>query len=919
MSRTRLSPRLFVCLGALSLVLAGCGDDSQSPPSRPEPSREEDAPGGSMLAPIDLVYVCGNRFLATNATRKSVRVTYRVAGTDESGSLTLREGQTGQDQGHSETELETTEQGTVELYVDNERVMRRRNEGRRCGATAMSAAVAAAGDEATAGSWTAPFAWPVVALHLSLLPNGRVLSWGHVGSPQVWDPTTGGFTTVTSSSLLFCSGHSFLADGRLLVAGGHITDGHGLPDINLFTAGSQSWSSSAPMQRGRWYPTNTTLASGDVVILAGTDESGVAVPLPEVWSRGTVRPLIGASRTFQYYPRAFLAPNGRLFYAGEEQTTRYLDPTGAGSWTTAGSRLYGVRDYGAAVMYDKGKILYAGGGRTTNTAEIVDLNAGATWQWTGSMAFPRRHLNATVLPTGDVLVTSGSSGTAFNDVAAAVHAAELWSPATGAWTTLASNSVNRTYHSTSILLPDGRILHTGSGDGANAPDQRNAELYSPPYLFKGPRPSITGAPSVVGYGTTFTITTPQADDIAKVSLIRLGSTTHAFDMNQRFQWLSFTRGTGALTVAAPTNRNDAPPGHYMVFVLDANDVPSEAAIIRMGTDSDLDPPPNQAPVADFSSSCSGLACTFTDRSFDPDGSVTGWSWTFGDGSTSTVRNPSRTYAVAGTYAIGLTVTDNNGATQQQSGSVTLGASITLSVSGRTDATKQYMTLIWTGARSPTVDIYRDGLFLKNDLNDGKYTNSRNLPGAASYVYKVCEVGTTTCSNVATVNFNGGPLPNQAPVADFSSSCGGLTCTFTDRSADPDGSVTGWSWTFGDGSTSTVRNPSRTYATAGTYAVSLTVTDNLGATTQRSSSVTVPLTITLSVTGRTDATKQYMTLTWTGARSPTVDIYRDGLFLKNDLNDGKYTNSRNLPGAASYVYKVCEAGTTTCSNEARVTF
>ncbi len=643
------------------------------------------------------------------------------------------------------------------------------------------------------------------------------------------------------------------------------------------------------MQRGRWYPTNTTLASGDVVIMAGSDENGVSVPVPEIWSRGVVRPLNGASRTFQYYPRTFLAPDGRVFYAGEEQTTRWLDPTGAGSWTTAGSRLYGNRDYGAAVMYDKGRILYVGGGRTTNTAEIADIRGGGspTWQWTGFMVYKRRHLNATLLPTGDVLVTGGVSGTGFNDVTTtAVHAAELWSPTTGTWTTLASNSINRGYHSTSILLPDGRILHTGSGDGASAPDERNAELFSPPYLFKGPRPSITGAPSIVGLGTTFTITTPQADDIAKVSLIRLGSTTHAFDMNQRFQWLSFTRGSGNLTVSAPTSWNDAPPGHYMVFILDANDVPSTAAIIRLGTDAELEPPANQLPVADFTSACSGLTCTFTDRSFDTDGSVTGWSWTFGDGGTSTARSPSRTYVSAGNYAVGLTVTDNGGATQQRTVSVTVGSTFTLSVTGKTDATKQYMTLLWSGATGATVDVYRDGAFLKNDLNDGKYVNSRSLPGAPSYVYQVCQKGTTICSNEATVTFGGAPPPNQPPVPDFSSSCNGLTCAFTDRSTDPDGSVTAWSWTFGDGAISTARNPSRTYAGAGTYAVTLAVTDNQGTVRQKSGSVTVSSgggggsSIVLSVSGKTDATKQYMTLIWTGATGATVDVYRDGAFLKN---------------------------------------
>ena len=927
MSAFRATHLWTVCISALAVALTGCVDDSQSPPSRPEPPQEQDGPAGSRLAPIDLVYVCGNKFLATNATPVSVHVSYRVAGTEERGGLTLREGRTNQDQGHSETELETVERGTVELYLDDERVVRRRNEERRCGAPAFSAAMAMAGDEATAGSWTAPFPWPIVALHLNLLPNGRVLSWGHAGIPQVWNPATGSFTSVLSPSLLFCAGETFLPDGRLLVAGGHLSDDHGLPNINLFSAGSQPWATSTPMARGRWYPTNTMLASGDVVIIAGADENGATVPLPEIWSRGTVRQLTGASRLFQYYPRTFLAPDGRIFYAGEEQTTRWLDPTGAGSWTTASNRLYGVRDYGSAVMYDKGKILYVGGGRTTNTAEITDLSPGSpTWQWTGSMAFPRRHLNATMLPTGEVLVTGGVSGTGFNDVATtAVHAAEIWTPPpTGTWRTLASNTINRGYHATSILLPDGRILHAGSGDGGNGKSEQNAELFSPPYLFKGTRPTITGAPSIVGYGTTFTITTPQADGIAKVSLIRIGATTHAFDMNQRFQWLSFTHASGSLTVSAPTSWNDTPPGHYMVFILTADSVPSTAAIIRMGTDAELQPPANQPPVADFTSSCSGLTCTFTDQSFDPDGNIAGRSWTFGDGATSTATNPSRTYASAGTYAVNLTVTDNGGATQQRTASVTVGSTtIALTVTGSTDATKQYMTLKWTGAAGSTVDVYRDGTFIKNEANDGKYVNSRNLPGAPSYVYKVCQVGTTTCSNNATVTFGSTPPPNQPPVPNFTSSCNGLVCAFTDQSTDPDGTVSAWAWTFGDGGLSVARNPSHTYASDGTYTVKLTATDNSGSAVQKTGSVTVSTTsggsIVLSVSGRVDATKKYMTLTWSGAVGATVDIYRDGGFVKNEINDGKYVNALNLPGKSSYTYKVCQVGTTICSNNATVTF
>jgi PKD repeat protein len=830
-------------LVASQLVLSACQDNTQSPSTRSEPTAPagNDTPGGSMLRPLDLVYVCGNKFLVTNATLRPVQVEYRVAGTDESGSLRLVEGP-GQDPGFSETELETTERGVVELYLNDQRVARRQNEGSRCGASAISASAAVSGSEETAGSWSAPFSWPVVGLHLILLPNGKVLSWGHFGTPQVWDPGDGSFTAVPSPALLFCAGHSLLQDGRVLTAGGHITDDHGLPDITLFSAGSQSWSRSASMRRGRWYPTNTTLSNGDVVILAGRDEAGTEVAEPEVWTSGSVRLLSTASRVLPYYPRAFLAPNGNVFYAGEARTTRYLDPSGTGAWTTVGDRLYGTRDYGSAVMYDDGKILYTGGGRTTNTAEIIDLNSAApAWQWTGSMAYARRHLNATMLPTGEVLVTGGSSGTGFNDFAQAVHAAELWNPATGIWTTLASNTINRTYHSTSILLPDGRILHTGSGDAAGAPDERNAELFSPPYLFKGPRPTIADAPSQIGYSTSFSVATPQAAAIAKVSLIRLGSVTHAFDMNQRFQWLSFAAGDGVLTVSAPTSRERTPPGHYMLFILDGNGVPSVAKIVVVGSSSEpppppppsialtvtgrvdatkhymiLDwtgaggstvdvyrngplltntpndghygnsrsfqgpatyvyklceartsvcsneatlqlggtsPPPNAAPTAAFTSSCSALTCNFTDQSVDSDGSVTAWGWAFGDGGTSTSRSPSRTYGGAGTYPVALTVTDNAGATNQSSQSVTVTKpAISLTVVGRADATKQYMTLDWTGAAGATVDVFRNGVRITNTANDGHYGNSRTFQGPATYVYKVCEEGTTTCSNEATVIF-----------------------------------------------------------------------------------------------------------------------------------------------------------------------
>jgi hypothetical protein len=241
-----------------------------------------------------------------------------------------------------------------------------------------------------------------------------------------------------------------------------------------------------------------------------------------------------------------------------------------------------AREYGSAVMYDDGKILYAGGARTTNTAEVIDLNRAApSWRWTGSMAFARRHHNLTVLPTGEVLATGGVSGILFNDVAKGVRAAELWNPTTEQWTTLASNAVTRGYHGTSLLLPDGRVLNSGSGDGAGAPNQRNAELFSPPYLFRGARPVISSVPQSVAYGARFRVLTAQASAIRKVSLIRLGAVTHAFDENQRFQRLSYTADATGLSVTAPGSRNRTPPGHYMIFILNGSDVPSVGKIIRI--------------------------------------------------------------------------------------------------------------------------------------------------------------------------------------------------------------------------------------------------------------------------------------------------------------------------------------------------
>ena len=203
------------------------------------------------------------------------------------------------------------------------------------------------------------------------------------------------------------------------------------------------------------------------------------------------------------------------------------------------------------------------------------------------MHFPRRHLNATILPDGQVLVTGGTQAGGFNTLSGAVHAAEMWNPATGQWTQLAANSVDRAYHSVSLLMADGTVLHGASGD-ANAPNgnpypaQRSHEIFRPPYLFKGARPVISSlSATTVGYGQTFKVNTAYAGQITQVRWIRLGSVTHAFDANQRANGLSFTKGSGFVKVTTPSTARKAPPGHYLVFILNRNGVPSTGRIVRV--------------------------------------------------------------------------------------------------------------------------------------------------------------------------------------------------------------------------------------------------------------------------------------------------------------------------------------------------
>ena len=288
----------------------------------------------------------------------------------------------------------------------------------------------------------------------------------------------------------------------------------------------------------------------------------------------------------------FVLPDGRVLAANSAETaivTQTLDIS-AQTWSVIDTNAV---DGGSAAMYLPGKILKSG--TSTNpddpavpsaeTAYILDMTQPLPkWREISPMVFPRTYHTLTNLPDGKVLATGGGPTTDALGVNDAIKSAELWSPDTETWETMASMQRPRLYHSTAILLTDARVLVMGGGRFNNqaAPtDQLSGEIYSPPYLFKGPRPVITSAPVQIGYGQVIIVQTPDASRIGKVSMIKLGAVTHAFDMDQRYVPLTFTTGSQSLSVQTPANANFAPPGHYMLFIVDTMGVPSVAVTLNI--------------------------------------------------------------------------------------------------------------------------------------------------------------------------------------------------------------------------------------------------------------------------------------------------------------------------------------------------
>jgi hypothetical protein len=480
-------------------------------------------------------------------------------------------------------------------------------------AKAPAKAAAAKPSSSILGEWAAPVnfcTYPcLVGSNAAVMNNGNVLFYYYPAAntlnsqAMVLNPITGALTNVALpvSEDIFCSGINVLGNGNVMATGGnvegvtcsHTASGCGTTNVMIFNPSTSTWSTGADMKNARWYPSGVELTDGTLLEVSGTNATGALVQKQmETYSyttgKWTALPSSAnlPSAVAQVYPRLSLLPSGNVFLSSPAAETYQFNPT-TNKWSLVGAVNFGYRYFAPHVLLPGGeKILVAGGspsklngGSTaTNTAEIIDMSqTKPAWSYTGSMNYARYNENLVLLADGTVLAVGGGGGG--GRYANPVLTAELYNPTTGQWSVMAAQTVQRTYHSTAVLIPDGRVVSAGSDNGAST--QVTYEIYSPPYLFNGARPVIQSAPTTLTYGAQFNITTSNASTITSVALVRPGATTHADDFDQRYVNLSFTIGNGTLTATAPANGSIAPPGYYMLVIVNSSGVPSVMPFLQL--------------------------------------------------------------------------------------------------------------------------------------------------------------------------------------------------------------------------------------------------------------------------------------------------------------------------------------------------
>ncbi|MDO9355765.1 MAG: DUF1929 domain-containing protein, partial [Solirubrobacteraceae bacterium] len=467
---------------------------------------------------------------------------------------------------------------------------------------------AAVGDPGVVGAWGPVTPMVVVPVYTAQLPNGKVLMWDSVGDRAtetylhhnytragIWDPATGESRRIdVQGESIFCSGFTHLPNGNVIVAGGNADFFlSGTKSTHIFDWRTETWSKGPDMADGRWYPSLATQADGSALIIGGGPK--VAELFEQNDGKSSVRQLTklitGTSRD---YPLMQLTSTGKTSFSNTAATAAEVSIAGDGAVTFPGQTAAIFGDFGSYAHLGIGKTVYAGGGKNgATTTAVVDRTSGKpVMRVTAGMNTNRRQHTMVALADGSAVVSGGLSKGKLVNLKRSVYEAEGWNPDTEKWTRLASAKVARQYHSTAMLLPDGRVFAGGGGICSECMTERylrrDAEIFTPPYLYKkdgsgqlADRPVIAAAPGSTSYTGSFSVATPNASSIKKVGLVRLGAPTHGQDQDARYVPLPFTKGADTLTVSNPNNPFEAPPGYYMLFIVDEAGVPSVSKMVQV--------------------------------------------------------------------------------------------------------------------------------------------------------------------------------------------------------------------------------------------------------------------------------------------------------------------------------------------------
>ncbi len=385
-------------------------------------------------------------------------------------------------------------------------------------------------------------------------------------------------------------------------------DFQGIKDAYEFDPVAEKYIKVDPMNEARWYPTLTTLSDGRILSLSGLDEIGQLVPgKNEVYDPKTKKwTYTKKVRQFPTYPAISLMQNGKLFYSGANAGYG-PDDVGRdpGVWdleTNKFKKLKGMSDpklletAGTVLLppaQDEKYMVIGGGGvgesqRSSKKTRIVDLLADDPKFTDGpELEKGTRYPQYSILPDDGVLVSGGSEdyrGRGDSDILQA----RMYDAKANEFERVADPLVGRNYHSGSILLPDGRVMFFGSdslyADKANTKPgkfEQRVEIYTPPYLFQGSRPTLSGGPETIERGGSATFPTRQSSSIKSVRLIRPSASTHVTDVDQRSVALDFEKTEDGIEVTVPKSRNLVGSGWYMLFVTDDRGIPSKAQWVKV--------------------------------------------------------------------------------------------------------------------------------------------------------------------------------------------------------------------------------------------------------------------------------------------------------------------------------------------------